>query len=139
MLRDNPELLLIVVTFIASVVVVLPSAAALPASPDLSNVRIAARNINLCESKPINQTIRKTGCKVQYISNHMCLGKCISYFVPSKDEDRFVCFACKADKEKKKAVLLDCPLHPVSKIQLAFVTIVESCKCMLVDLKIPNL
>lgn len=96
------------------------------------------RGSSWCQSKSFNQTVSKPKCKSRSIPNKMCLGECLSYYLPTRDHDEVVSFACRPEKEEMRAVFLQCPDHPSSKVQIAFVQIIRKCSCMLIDMKKPQ-
>ena len=109
--------------------------------PDMDVLReesFAATKNSWCETRPFNQTIRMKFCKDKNISNRMCLGECLSYFLPNKEQNAVACFACMPSRETTRLVSLKCPDHPISKIQRVVVPIVVECRCKQIELKLPG-
>ena len=87
-----------------------------------------------CKGKYFNQTINRKGCKTRYIQNKMCIGECLSYYLPRRNHNEVACFACRPYEKETKPVLFNCSGDQGRTIQMAFVQIVLECKCMLLDL-----
>lgn len=77
-----------------------------------------------CKARQFQQKIHHIGCKPVYITNSMCFGQCLSFFIPK----HFIsCSSCLPKEKYTKVVQLTCAdrTQPLVKT----VTVVKSCYC----------
>ena len=67
-------------------------------SEDPTPIKRFKRSVNRdsCDGKPFNQIIRfGTGCRNVIVENKLCLGNCITAYVPSQNDPMIACRQCK--------------------------------------------
>ncbi|XP_031562882.1 gremlin-2-like [Actinia tenebrosa] len=78
-----------------------------------------------CKTRKFLQKIHHHGCNSTYITNNVCVGQCLSVFIPN----HFVsCSYCTPVEKNVISVELKCP--GLQKPVVKKVSIVKSCRCM---------
>ena len=69
-----------------------------------------------CKTRPINRTIKVTGCLPVQVRNNVCYGQCNSFYIPSHESEQPLlksCRSCLPQRSFVKTVTLHCPSLPV--------------------------
>lgn len=78
-----------------------------------------------CKTRKFLQKIHHHGCNSTYVTNNVCVGQCLSVFIPN----HFVsCSYCTPVEKNVISVELKCP--GLTKPVVKKVSIVKSCRCM---------
>lgn len=84
----------------------------------------ALRGGGWCKTRSFRQRVHADGCLQKYVTNSMCFGQCLSFYIP---KHFYSCSSCLPDVKVVKIIELQCVGRKTPMIKK--INIVKSCRC----------